>query len=180
MLPLVPAITRDVYQPRFGCICLAARKIFRNFASVNNTEDMRNRLWILSALVILVNFALVLFCRRSLPAELPLHISLDGSYADTMPYSRLFLHPLVSLALAAGIYIVSALLFRRFPKLDDAKGIRCTNIDIAVCCLALIILCSTCVALTMGKVHFFMFAEPVILLIMLVAIFAGEIRIQKV
>ena len=138
---------------------------------------MRNRLWILSTLIILVNFALVLFCRRALPAELPLHISLDGSYADTMPYSRLFLYPLVSLLLSAGIYIVSALLFKHFPKLDDAKGIRCTIIDIAICCLALIILCSTCVALTMGKAHFFMFAEPVILLILLFAIVAGEIKI---
>ena len=141
--------------------------------------NMRNRLWILSTLVILVNFALVLFCRRALPSELPLHISLDGSYADTMPYARLFLYPLVSLVLAAGIYIVSALLFKRFPGLDDTKGIRCTNIDIAVCCLALVILCSTCVALTMGEAHIFMFAEPVILLILPVAIVAGEIRIHQ-
>ena len=140
---------------------------------------MRNRLWILSSLIILLDFALVLFCKRVLRSEIPLHISLDGSYADTMPYARLFLYPLVSLVLSAGIYIVSALLFKRFPKLDDAKGIRCTIIDIAVCCLALIILCSTCVALTMGKVHFFMFAEPIILLAMLVAITAGEIRIHR-
>ena len=142
-------------------------------------QNMRNRLWILSTLIILVNFALVLFCRRALPSELPLHISLDGSYADTMPYARLFLYPLVSLVLAAGIYIVSALLFKRFPRLDDTKGIRCTNIDIAVCCLALVILCSTCVSLTMGKVHFFMFAEPAILLILLIAVVAGEIRIHR-
>ena len=140
---------------------------------------MRNRLWILSTLVILVNFALVLFCRRALPSELPLHISLDGSYADTMPYSRLFLYPFVSLVLAGMIYTVSALIFKRFPKLDDIKGIRCTNIDIAICCLAVIILCSTCVALTMGKAHFFMFAEPVILLILFTAIVAGEIRIHR-
>ena len=140
---------------------------------------MRNRLWILSSFIILVNFALVLFCRRALPSELPLHISLDGSYADTMPYTRLFLYPLVSLALAIGIYIVSALFFKLLPKLDDARGIRCANVDIAVCCLTLIILCSTCVALTTGKAHFFMFAEPAILLVLLIAIVAGEIRIHR-
>ena len=140
---------------------------------------MRNRLWILTSVIILLDFALVLFCRRALPSELPLHISLDGSYADTMPYARLFLYPLGSLVLSAGIYIVSALLFKRFPKLDDAKGIRCTIIDIAICCLTLVILCSTCVALTMGKAHFFMFAEPVIVLILLVAVVAGEIRIHR-
>ena len=44
---------------------------------------MKNRLWILTAGIILVNFALVLFLRHSLPADLPLHINLDGSYAQT-------------------------------------------------------------------------------------------------
>ena len=140
---------------------------------------MRNRLWIISSLIILLDFALVLFCRRSLPAELPLHISLDGSYAETMPYARLFLYPLASLALAAGIYAAGALLFKRFPKLDDPRGVRCTSIDIVVCCITLIILCSTCVALTMGQAHFFMFAEPVLLVILIAAVVLGEIRIRR-
>ena len=140
---------------------------------------MKNRLWIISAGIILINFALVLFCRHTLPADLPLHINLDGTYAQTMPYSRLFLYPATSLVLGILIYIVAAILMKAFPKWDDKQGIRCTIIDIAVCCLALIILCSTCVALTMGRNHFFMFAEPVLFLIIIAAIVTGELRIRK-
>lgn len=140
---------------------------------------MKNRLWILTAGIILVNFALVLFLRHSLPADLPLHINLDGTYAQTMPYSRLFFYPVTSLVVGVILYLLAAIAMKVFPKWNDAKGIRCTLIDIAACCLALIVLCSTCVALTMGKCHFFMFAEPVIFLVLVAAIIIGEVRVHK-
>ena len=54
-----------------------------------------------------------------------------------------------------------------------------TTVDILVLGFSLIILSSTCVSLTMGKVHFFMFAEPVILLLMVAAAIIGEIQIKK-
>ena len=140
---------------------------------------MKNRLWIITSGVILVNFALVLCFRRSLPEILPFHISLDGSYASTMPYTRLFTYPATSFVLATGIYLLASIAFRLFPALNDSKGIRMTTVDILVLGLALIILSSTCVSLTMGKVHFFMFAEPVILLLMIAAAIIGEIQIRK-
>lgn len=129
--------------------------------------------------VILLDTALVFFCRKNLPAELPLHISPDGSYADTMPYVRLFFYPATSLVLALVLYFLSALAFKVFPKADDKKGVRRTLVGIAALCLALIILSSTCVSLTMGRVHFFMYAEPVIALLMIAAIVVGEVRIRK-
>ena len=140
---------------------------------------MKNKLWILTAGIILVNFALVLFLRHSLPAELPLHINVDGTYAQTMPYSRLFFYPATSLVIGVLLYVLAAIVMKIFPKWDDAKGIRCTLVDIAACCIALIVLCSTCVALTMGQNHFFMFAEPVIFLLLVAAIVVGEVRICK-
>ena len=140
---------------------------------------MKNKLWILTAGIILVNFALVLFLRHSLPAELPLHINVDGTYAQTMPYSRLFFYPATSLIIGVLLYVLAAIVMKIFPKWDDAKGIRCTLVDIAACCIALIVLCSTCVALTMGQNHFFMFAEPVIFLLLVAAIVVGEVRICK-
>lgn len=74
---------------------------------------------------------------------------------------------------------MGALVMKKFPKFDDALGIRYRLIGISALCLSLIILCSTCVSLTMGGVHFFMFAEPVIFLLMIAAIVVGEIRIKK-
>lgn len=140
---------------------------------------MKNRLWIITAGIIVVNFALVLFLRYSLPAELPLHINVDGSFARTMPYSRLFFYPATSLMVAILLYVLAAVVMKLFPKWDDAKGVRCTLVDIAACCIALIVLCSTCVALTMGESHFFMFAEPVIFLLLIAAIVVGEVRLHK-
>ena len=140
---------------------------------------MKNRLWILTAGIILVNFALVLFLRHSLPADLPLHINLDGSYARTMPYARLFCYPATSLVACVLIYVLAAIAMKIFPKWDDARGIRCTLVDIAACCIALIVLCSTCVALTMGRSHFFMLAEPVIFVLLITAIVVGEVRVRK-
>ncbi len=140
---------------------------------------MRNRLWILTAGIILVNFALVLFLRHSLPEVLPFHIKLDGTYATTMPYTRLFFYPATSLVASVIIYLLAAIAMKAFPKLDDAMGIRCTIVDIAACCIALIVLSSTCVSLTMGHCHFFMFAEPVIFLILVAAIAVGELRLYN-
>lgn len=140
---------------------------------------MKNRLWIITSGVILVNFALVLCFRRSLPEMLPLHIGLDGSYASTMPYTRLFMYPSTSLVLAFCIYTLASIAFRLFPALNDGRGIRMTTVDILALGFSLIILSSTCVSLTMGKVHFFMFAEPAILLLLIAAVIVGEIRIRK-
>lgn len=127
-----------------------------------------------------MNFALVLFLRHSLPAELPLHINVDGTYARTMPYTRLFFYPATSLLASVLLYVLTAMVIKMFPRLDDARGIRCTLVNIAACCIALIVLCSSCVALTMGRNHFFMFAEPVIFLILVAAIVLGEVRIHRV
>ena len=96
-----------------------------------------------------------------------------------LPYTRLFLYPATSLVASVLIYLLAAIAMKVFPKWSDSKGIRCTLVDIAACCLSLIILCSTCVALTMGKCHFVMFAEPVIFLILIAAIVVGEVRLCK-
>ncbi len=140
---------------------------------------MRNKLWILSAGIILLNFSLVLGFRHILPAELPLHIALDGTYDATMPYARLFFYPATSLVLAAAIYLLAGLAFKKIKSMNDARGIRATVVDVLVCGLTLIILCSTCVALTLGKNHFFMFAEPVIFLLIIAAAVIGELRIRN-
>ena len=140
---------------------------------------MKKKLWILTAGIILLNFILVLCMRSALPETLPLHISPDGSYADTMPYTRLFLYPVASLLLAALIYLLSYAAYKLFPSINDSKGIRKTLVHTLVLGLALIILCSTCVALTMGRAHIFMYAEPFILLLVILTIIVGEAKVKK-
>lgn len=142
-------------------------------------KESNNILWLLTAAIIILNYALVLFCRRSLPEILPLHIGLDGSYADTMAYTRLFLYPATSLVLAVILFLGGSCIFKRFPKLDDPQGIRFNLVQAAACCFALIILSSTCVSLTMGQKHFFMFAEPIIFVVLIAGIIIGECRICK-
>lgn len=140
---------------------------------------MKKRLWILTAGIILLNIILVHSLRSTLPETLPLHISPDGSYAETMPYTRLYLYPVASLLLAALIYLLSYAAYKLFPSINDSKGIRKTLVHAVVLGLALIILCSTCVALTMGRAHIFMYAEPFILLLVILTIIVGEAKVKK-
>ena len=136
-------------------------------------------IWAVAAGIVLLNLILILCGWKSHPAELPLHISPDGSYTATMPYTRLLLYPCVSLAASVLIFAAGASAFRLCPRYDDARGTRRMLYALAACCMDLIVLCSTCVGLTMGQTPFFMYAEPVLLLLLIICITAAEIRIRK-
>lgn len=140
---------------------------------------MKTKLWMLTSAVILLNFALVLMNYRTLPDQLPLHFDLDGNYTSSMAKTTLFYYPAVSLVLCTLIYLVSAFILKTFKKLQKGMAVRCAYVDIITVCVALIILSSTCVTLTSGRVHFFMFAEPVLFLVAVAAVVTGEIRIKR-
>lgn len=140
--------------------------------------SMKTKLWMLTSAVILLNFALVIMNYRALPDQLPLHYDLDGNYTSSMAKTTLFYYPVVSLVLCTLIYLVSAFLMKTFKRLQNGAAVRCTYIDIVTVCIALIILSSTCVTLTSGRNHFFMFAEPALFLVAVAAVVVGEIRIR--
>ena len=76
--------------------------------------------------------------------------------------------------------LVSAVALRKIKCLSEGREVRHVYIGVITVCIALIILSSTCVTLTSGRNHFFMFAEPLIFMVAVAACIIGEIRIRKI
>ena len=134
---------------------------------------------LLALTVTAVNLVLILTAYKGLPSDLPSHYDLDGSYTSTMPKATLLCYPAVSLVLFLLLALMRWLVFRFIPRADDPWGIRSSYVSFVQLCVAAIILCSTCVTLTSGSCHLFFFAEPVFLLLALLAVIMGEVRLKK-
>lgn len=129
--------------------------------------------------VIILNFLLVIICRQYLPDILPLHIDLDGNASSSMPYTRLYFYPIASLVLALLVNGIRSIAFKSVPKLDDKNGVRRRYVDICILGITMVVLLSTCVSLTQGRVHLFMFSEPIVMLLCILAVIQAEVKIRK-
>lgn len=118
---------------------------------------MKNNKWFIPILVIAVNALAVIVKWSSLPELLPAHFDLQGNASGTMARSMLPLYP----AAGAAVFLLSWLIARKAKRLD-------TGLVILTSGITLILLCSTMVTLTTGKMPVFMMAEPVILVAALV------------
>lgn len=129
---------------------------------------MKNNKWFIPILVIAVNALAVIVKWSSLPELLPAHFDLQGNASGTMARSMLPLYP----AAGAAVFLLSWLIARKAKRLD-------TGLVILTSGISLILLCSTMVTLTTGKMPVFMLAEPVILLIAVVAFIVCLIRSRQ-
>lgn len=118
---------------------------------------MKNNKWFIPILVIAVNALAVIVKWSSLPELLPAHFDLQGNASGTMARSMLPLYP----AAGAAVFLLSWLIARKAKRLD-------TGLVVLTSGISLILLCSTMVTLTTGKMPVFMMAEPVILVAALV------------
>lgn len=133
-------------------------------------------LYLPALLVALLNLALVTYCYWHLPAELPLHFDLEGNYTSTMPSWMLFLYPVIAVGLGVVIYLFSSIVMSHSTKRRDSNWEQ--GMAALAFCISLTVLSSTCVTLTAGTKHLFMFAEPVLLLIGMACAALAEIRIR--
>lgn len=129
---------------------------------------MKNNKWFIPILVIAVNALAVIVKWSSLPELLPAHFDLQGNASGTMARSMLPLYP----AAGAAVFLLSWLIARKAKRLD-------TGLVVLTSGISLILLCSTMVTLTTGKMPVFMLAEPVILLIAVVAFIVCLIRSRQ-
>lgn len=129
---------------------------------------MKNNKWFIPILVIAVNALAVIVKWSSLPELLPAHFDLQGNAGGTMARSMLPLYP----AAGAAVFLLSWLIARKAKRLD-------TGLVILTSGISLILLCSTMVTLTTGKMPVFMLAEPVILLIAVVTFIVCLIRSRQ-
>lgn len=124
--------------------------------------------WFIPILIVAVNAVAVIVKWSSLPELLPAHFDLQGNAGGTMARSMLPLYP----AASAAVFLLFWLITRKAKRLD-------TGLVVLTSGISLILLCSTMVTLTTGKMPVFMLAEPVILVAAVVGfIFSLRKKVQ--
>lgn len=124
----------------------------------DSSEKKSCRGWIVPLLIVAANAAAIVVRWGSLQELMPAHFDLQGNAGGTMPRTMLVLYPLVSTAICLIAYLIA----KRKKRLQ-------TGLIILVSGIALVVLLSTMVTLTAGKMPVFMLAEPVILVSSVVA-----------
>ena len=133
-----------------------------------NGVDMSKRVWFIPILIVAVN-ALAIIVRWSTLAEvLPAHFDLQGNASSTMQRSVLLLYPLVGAATILGAYLIA----RIKPGFQAGVVILSSG-------FCLVLLSSSLVTLTYGKVPLFMLDEPVILLATIIALVISILKSRK-
>ena len=94
---------------------------------------------------------------------LPAHFDPAGNASGSMAKTTLIFYPVISLMLCLVTYGIYALANNIFKLKPDERGLRMCGLHVFTSCLALTVLSSTLVTLTMGTCPLFMFAEPVLL-----------------
>ena len=129
---------------------------------------MRNKGWLIPILIVVANAIAIIVVWRYLPEELPAHFDLQGNASGLMSRSVLPLYPRASAVLCLAAYLIS----KKINKL-------LTGIIILISGISLVMFFSTMVTLTSGEYPAFMLAEPVILLIAVVAFVVCVIKSRK-
>lgn len=131
---------------------------------------MHKRGWLFPALIVAVNAAMILILWSSLPENLPAHFDLDGNASGSIPRTTLLYYPLIGALIGLVAYWTRSRVDKKY--LNGGLLILTSGIE-------LIILSSTLVTLTQGTKPFFMLAEPVILVIALMAFIVGLVKSRR-
>lgn len=126
---------------------------------------MNKRGWLIPIAIVAVNALAIICCWKSLPDPLPAHYDLQGNPDGVMQRGVLSIYPLIGALICLAAYMIA----RIKSSLQSALIILTSGV-------CLVILSSSLVSLTFGKIPLFMLAEPVILLI---AVAASVISILK-
>ena len=117
------------------------------------------------AIIIIVNVCAIWIRWSVLPDVLPAHFDPAGNASGSMAKTTLLFYPVISIMLCLMTYGIYALINNIFKLKPDEKGLRMCGLHVFASCLALTVLSSTMVTLTMGTCPLFMFAEPVLMLV---------------
>ena len=124
--------------------------------------------WLITILIVVINVTAIIAQWHVLPEILPAHFDLQGNASGSMARTMLLLYPLAS----AVICLIAYLIAWKKPKLQTGLIILSSGIS-------LVFLSSALVTLTSGSMPFFMLAEPVILLVSVVAFIICVIKSRK-
>ena len=134
----------------------------------NKLIHMNKQGWIIPIVIIAINALAIAVRWSSLPELMPAHFDLQGNASGSMSRNVLLLYPLASVA----IFLVAFIIAHIKNKLKTGLTILSSGI-------CLIMLSSTLVSLTYGKMPVFMLSEPLILILSLIAFIISIIRSRK-
>ena len=129
---------------------------------------MNKRGWLIPIAIVAVNALAIICCWKSLPDPLPAHYDLQGNPDGVMQRGVLSIYPLISAVICLAAYMIA----RIKSSLQSALIILTSGV-------CLVILSSSLVSLTFGKIPLFMLAEPVILLIAVAACVISILKSRK-
>lgn len=124
--------------------------------------------WLITILIVVINVTAIIAQWHVLPEILPAHFDLQGNASGSMARTMLLLYPLAS----AVVCLIAYLIAWKKPKLQTGLIILSSGIS-------LVFLSSALVTLTSGSMPFFMLAEPVILLVSVIAFIISVIKSRK-
>ena len=124
--------------------------------------------WKLPLLILIANILAIVVRWGSLQEFLPAHFDLDGNASGVIPRNMVLMQPLIG----AVVCMIAYLIARIKQELQ-------TGLIILASGIGLVLLMSTLVTLTSGKVPFFMISEPIILLASLVSFIICVIKSRK-
>ena len=129
---------------------------------------MSKREWLIPILIVAINALAIIVRWSSLPELLPAHFDLDGNADGSMSRNMLLLHPLIGAAICLGAYQIAHVK----PRFHRSLIVLSSG-------FGLIMLSSSMVTLTSGTMPVFMLAEPVILLVTVVAAVICVLKSRK-
>lgn len=129
---------------------------------------MNKRGWLIPIAIVAVNALAIICCWKSLPDPLPAHYDLQGNPDGVMQRGVLSIYPLIGAVICLAAYMIA----RIKSSLQSALIILTSGV-------CLVILSSSLVSLTFGKIPLFMLAEPVILLIAVAASVISILKLRK-
>ena len=129
---------------------------------------MNKKGWGFPILIVAIHALAILVRWSALSELLPAHFDLQGNASGTMPRSSLLLRPLIGAAICLTAYVIA----RKKQKLQ-------TGLIILASGICLVLLSSTMVTLTSGKLPIFMLAEPVILLAAVIGFVISVLKSRK-
>ena len=129
---------------------------------------MNKRGWLIPVVIVAINALAIMVRWGFLPEVLPAHFDLQGNAGGTMPRNMLLMYPLVGAAICLVAYMIVS--FRHKLK---------TGMIILASGFSLVMLSSTMVSLTSGKMPIFMLSEPVILLIAVIGFVVCVVKSRK-
>lgn len=120
--------------------------------------------WIVPAIIIIMNACAIWISWKSLPETLPAHFDPQGNASGSLARTTLIFYPVISMMICLVAYGIAAMARILFLKPDES-GLRLLGLHCLTSAITLTILSSTMVTLTFGTKPIFMFAEPVIMVI---------------